>query len=231
MMIEMDGYSVELIRKRIKNINLRINTKGQVKVSVPMRCSDAEVYHFLQDRHEWIDRHRKRLNASQTHKIPQLTSGEQLFFLGKAYELQIYPDSNKKSVVQDEQFIHCHIKSGATIIDKRLLLKTWYRQQMKSTLPALIKKWEPLIGVQINDWGIKTMRTRWGSCNIRVKRIWLNSTLIQKPLECLEYVLVHEMVHLLEASHNKRFYQLMSTFMPEWLTHKKQLAASPAFFI
>ncbi|AHE66250.1 M48 family metallopeptidase [Legionella oakridgensis] len=230
MMIAMDGYFVELTRKPIKNINLRIDTKGQVKISVPIRYTDAEVYHFLQSKHEWINHHRKRLQAFKAPAIPQWITGERHFFLGKAYELQMYSDSEQTTILQDEHFIHCYVQSGATIAEKRLLLKTWYRQQMKSKLPTLLKKWEPIIDVQVSAWRIKSMKTRWGSCNTREKRIWLNACLIQKPLECLEYVLVHEMVHLLEASHNKRFHKLMSTFMPEWPIYKKRLSESPAIF-
>jgi predicted metal-dependent hydrolase len=94
---------------------------------------------------------------------------------------------------------------------------------MESLLPGLIARWEQIIGVNVADWGIKKMKTRWGSCNTRARRIWMNLSLIRKPQLCLEYVLVHELVHLLEASHNQRFYALMTQYMPNWREHQLTL--------
>lgn len=103
------------------------------------------------------------------------------------------------------------------------VLTSEHREQMKTILPPLFEKWEAIIGVKANDWGVKAMKTRWGSCNTVKKRIWINLYLIHKPRICLEYVLVHELVHLLEASHNKRFYALMTEFMPDWKAHRQLL--------
>ena len=108
-------------------------------------------------------------------------------------------------------------------VEKTPMLTAEHREQMKALLPPLFEKWEAIIGVKANAWGIKAMKTRWGSCNTVKKRIWMNLHLIHKPRICLEYVLVHELVHLLEASHNKRFYALMTEFMPEWKAHRQLL--------
>lgn len=118
--------------------------------------------------------------------------------------------------------MHCFLRSYA-LEDRTQFLQNWYRKQMQLLLPALIQKWEPIIGVSVQAWGIKSMKTRWGSCNVVAKRIWLNLNLIKKPLVCLEYVLVHEMVHLLEANHSKRFYAHMNRLMPQWKEHQHLL--------
>lgn len=103
----------------------------------------------------------------------------------------------------------------------------WYRQQLKVILPDLIAKWEPVIGVQISSFGVKKMRTKWGSCNISARRIWLNVELAKKPQHCLEYIVVHEMVHLLEKHHNARFIGFMDQFLPQWRTYRDELNRYP----
>lgn len=107
------------------------------------------------------------------------------------------------------------------------MLNQWYRQQIKQLIPDLLTKWEPVVGVQAAEWGIKKMKTRWGTCNIGAKRIWLNLELAKKPIQCLEYILVHELVHLLERRHNDRFRDLMDKFMPQWRLHRGTLNKAP----
>ncbi|NTV90617.1 MAG: M48 family metallopeptidase, partial [Clostridiales bacterium] len=106
------------------------------------------------------------------------------------------------------------------------LVNEWLRRNLHKEIPALLEKWQPIIGVKILDWGIKNMKTRWGTCNIKARRIWLNLRLAQKPRECLEYVVVHELVHLLERKHNKVFKDYMSRFIPEWKLIKAGLNGS-----
>ena len=164
-------------KKQIKNLNLRINEQGTVKLSVPIGCSEKRVSEFLKSKEEWIKKH-----VAKRKTEPLLT----------------------RTILQD-------------IEKKELTL------QMQQLIPDLIKKWEPIIGVQVNEYCFKAMSSRWGSCHIHKKRITLNLYLMRKPFACLEYVLVHEMVHLLEASHNQRFHALMDKFMPNWPGHKKRL--------
>jgi len=222
-MIEMNGFTVQLIRKRVKNLNLRIDRSGEVRLSAPLRFPMDLIHRFLHDKREWIEAHRSRLQARTETLPPRLDTGEVQYFLGKPYELIVLHDATRNRVLIENEQLHLFVKSEATVAEKHAVLQRWYRQEMKSRLPDLIKKWEAIIGVQVNDWGIKAMKTRWGSCNTIKKRIWLNLNLIQKPLMCLEYVVVHELVHLLEASHNKRFHALMTQYMPDWKTWKNQL--------
>ena len=144
-------------------------------------------------------------------------------FMGKNYPLLFLKTSKQKQVILKDDLIHCFSKSDLSLAQRQKLLETWYRQQMKEQLPTLIAKWEAIIGVSVASWSIKVMKTRWGSCNPIRKHICLNLTLIKKPLVCLEYVIVHELVHLLEASHNKRFHAFMDKFLPQWRDIKKML--------
>jgi len=157
---------------------------------------------------------------------PHFHTGELHSFLGHSYPLMMHESVTQNGVFLAEHHILCYVPQNATSHLKKNLLHSWYREQMRLLLPQLIQKWEPIIGVQVHQWTIRAMTTRWGSCNVVLKKICLNLNLIQKPLQCLEYVLVHEMVHLLEASHNKRFYTLMTQFMPEWKVYKEQLKVS-----
>ena len=165
---------IVIIRKKIKNLILRVTREGQVQISAPQRCSVKTINAFVEQKQAWI--------ARQQSVMLEYTSQQ-----------------------------------------KTHVLTSEHREQMRALLPPLFEKWEAIIGVKASEWGIKAMKTRWGSCNTVKKRIWLNLHLIHKPLICLEYVLVHELVHLLEASHNKRFYALMTEFMPAWKEHRELL--------
>lgn len=224
MQLELDGLPITLLRKRIKHLNLRIHQTGTVQISAPLALPLDKVYHFLNDKRAWIEFHRQRLLQREPMTITKtLQPGEKLFFLGHALSIHIHETLRKNHIISDHNALHFFIKPELTLEKKQALLKRWYREQMQSRLPDLFKKWEFIIGVHAHTYTIKLMKTRWGSCHPSQKRISLNLKLIEKPLICLEYVIVHELIHLLEASHNKRFYALMSQFMPEWKQVKMQL--------
>ena len=218
--IELDGLSIEIIRKAIKNVHLRIYPPdGRVRVSVPLRLSMKHVHRQLEEKREWIHTQRARLQAMPARFSPLMESGETHLFLGLPYVLSLRESHRTQINIQGQQLQLC-IKKNATSAEKYDALSNWYRAQMQLILPELIHKWEHIIGVEVTTWGVKIMKTRWGSCNTRARRIWLNLSLIKKPILCLESVIVHELVHLLEASHNARFYQLMDTLMPDWRVHQ-----------
>ena len=112
--------------------------------------------------------------------------------------------------------LHLHVRPGASAGERQRALSNWYRQELKALIPPLLARWQPVLGVQAAEWGVRSMKTRWGSCNIRARRIWLSLELARKPVECLEYVVVHELVHLLERGHNQRFYAYLDRFLPTW---------------
>ncbi len=222
MQIDMDGFSVTLIRKSIKNLNLRINADGEVKLSAPNKFPLPLIHAFLQDKMDWIKSNQVRLRLQQISAPEE--SVEKLYpYLGEFYPLEKHLSSGRSKLVIVDRSLLFWGKKEITEEEFQRVLNSWYRQQLSAILPSLIKKWEEIIQVQAHEYRIKTMKTRWGTCNPKAKRIWLNLNLIQKPLGCLECVLVHEMTHLLEPSHNKRFYALMGQFMPDWKHHQKQL--------
>ena len=223
MIIEMDDISINILRKPIKNMYLRVSSStGEVTVSAPLKFSVKTIQAQLEFKRAWIHTARARA-MSRTKASPlKMDHGEMHYFLGVQYALVVHSKDHVKGVFIDGHFIHGFLESHSHD-ERKQRLHVWYKQQMQALIPDLIKKWEPIIGVSVFAWGIKSMKTRWGSCNVVAHRIWLNLNLIQKPLVCLEYVLVHEMVHLHEANHSKRFYALMTRFMPQWAEYKTQL--------
>lgn len=223
-LIEIDGIPIEIIRKPIKNLHVRIYPPdGAVRVTAPLRLSLEHIQQQLHNKRTWLHRQRMRLKALPLTTEPSMHSGELHYFLGQPYPLSVVENTNRNHIVFDEHQFLLHTKLHATLDEKLNSLKKWYQAQMEQIVPPLIDQWQPLLGVNVLEWGTKSMKTRWGSCNIQKQRIWLNLVLIKKPLGCLEYVLVHEMVHLLEPSHNARFHQLMDRFLPDWRIQQKAL--------
>lgn len=221
MIIEIDGIPIELLRKKIKNMNLRIYPPdGLVKVSAPMSFSDKFIRRHLEEKSDWIRAQRERIRERSAYKDELLQTGATVQFKGKNYLLIVEEHHGPSQIKIQNELIHCYTPQNSSQIQISTLFDRWYRREMDSLLPELFQHWEPIVGVKASQWGIKKMKTRWGSCNTHASRIWLNLSLIKKPITCLEYVLVHELVHLLEASHNKRFYTLMTQFMPQWREHQ-----------
>lgn len=222
-LIYLGEWEVHLFRKRIRNIYLRIDREGNIQVSAPLKCSLEYIQDFLQKKRDWIHKHRRSaiqlLQQSNLKDIPYL-------FLGKPFSLIIHEQAEYNRIILSDNQIACHIKSPEIPDIKNILLTNWQKQQFEQLLPTFIEKWEAIINVRANQWRIRAMKTRWGSCNPTNKRICLNLNLMHYPPVCIEYVVVHELVHLLEASHNQRFYQFMNQFMPEWKTYKNMLKTS-----
>lgn len=219
----MPGFSVTLHRKRIKNINLRIRRTGEVQISAPVKTPMSVIYNFLNDKQTWIERHRSRLQQLDRQALQYLLTGEYINFLGKCYDLVVHESTTHQRIELTETQLHLFVKPNANQASTQQLLTKWYHTQMQQYLPSLLSKWQIVIGVTVIKVSIKRMKSRWGSCHPIKKHISLNLRLMEKPLPCLEYVIVHELVHLLEASHNHRFYALMSQFMPNWQEQKNLL--------
>lgn len=219
-LVTIADIPITIVKKRVKNINLRISRQGVVSVSAPQRCSQSAILQFLHQKETWIKTHVDMLKKQADKQAEPLSF---CWFLGQRYPLKIQ-EHHETIVKLEDNHIVCCVKPRATEKTIQRVLLNWHRVRMEILLPDLISKWEERIGVRVYEWTLKTMISRWGSCHPKQQRICLNLNLIQKPLECLEYVLVHEMVHILEASHNQRFHALMTRFMPEWRAYKRILA-------
>ena len=144
--------------------------------------------------------------------------------MGHPYILNVIESKEKQRVeLRDRKYMELYIRPGHTKDKREKLLREWYRKELKALIPEYIQKWEKIIGVKVEDWGVKLMKTRWGTCNVRDKRIWINLELAKKNSRCLDYIIVHEMVHLLERKHNEQFKAYMDRFLPNWKSIKKEL--------
>ncbi|MEA3469113.1 MAG: SprT family zinc-dependent metalloprotease [Thermodesulfobacteriota bacterium] len=209
---------IEVWRKPIKSINLVISgPDGRVRISVPHITSDARVRQVVMDRMGWIRQQQEHFRARPAVIMLQAASGEMHSLWGKFYQLNVVEKSFRHHVRFDPvQGISLHVRSGTSADSRLRLLAEWYRGEMKRRIPGLLAIWQPRVGRKVSEFRIKRMKTRWGTCNITSRRLWLNLELAKKPEECLEYILVHELVHLLERGHNKKFYAHMDRLLPQW---------------
>ena len=209
--------------KAIKNLYIRVKKDGKAYVSVPKRLSQSQIQITLMSHLPWVKAQLTKLSGLPIVPALQYQSGEIHSLWGKSYSLLLETDHKKaQAIVQDDHII-LQSNGDLTIEQKIKLLDSLYRTEIQKVMPEMIVQWEEKMQVQSSEWRLKKMKTRWGTCNTRAKRIWLNTELAKYPLECLEYVLVHELVHLLERSHNHRFKALMTQFLPDWPVRKKLL--------
>lgn len=226
--IEVSGIIVEIIRKKIKNLNIGVYPpEGRVRVAAPSRMSMDAIRLALAGRVEWIRKHQAKFAGRERLSPREYSTGETHYYLGKRYRLNVLLTEGRPSVQIRYSTIELHIPPESSVAYREALLYHWYRIQLKEQVPELLAKWESIIGVQAADWGVKRMKTKWGTCNITGRRIWLNLELIKKPVVCLEYIIVHELMHLLERLHNDRFNALMDKFMPLWRQSREELNRSP----
>ena len=221
-MVEDLSYQVE--RKKIKNIYIRVlPPDGKVKVTAPRQVSDRAIEEFVRSRREWIMAARKKLLSQPLHKVYTYENGEKHLLWGKEYSLEVvYTKGKPCASVQGEQILLELPKDGDTALRQKLI-ENLYRRQLKAKVPLLMEKYTKIVGKVPDSWGVKNMKTRWGTCNVTDKRIWLNLQLAKFPQECLEYVIVHELVHLYEKGHNAVFYGYMDRFYPGWREIRKKL--------
>ncbi|RMD66223.1 M48 family peptidase [Candidatus Parcubacteria bacterium] len=226
--LEIEGLRVEVRRKPIKNLHLSVYPPdGQVRVSAPEYLGDEAIRLAVIDKLGWIRRQQAKFQAQPRQSRREMVSGESHYFQGRRYLLEVIEADAPPVVQVNHRKLVLRVRPGTDRDKREAILYRWYRRQLKAQIPPLIAKWEPVIGVQVAEWGVKRMKTRWGTCNIEARRIWLNLELVKKPPRCLEYVLVHEMVHLLERHHNERFRALMSRFLPQWRFYRDELNSEP----
>ncbi|MEX0944546.1 MAG: SprT family zinc-dependent metalloprotease [Balneolaceae bacterium] len=216
--LKVDGIQIDVVKKDIKNINLRIyRSNGKVRVSTPQRVKKALIRNFIVEKIGWIKRHLKIIEKQLPKQKLKFETGEKHLLFGEMYELVVFEKTAKPRVELIEKHkIHLYVRPGSSIEKKENVMREWYRDHLKERIPNLINKWESRLGVNVKDWGVKKMKTRWGTCNIRDARIWLSLELAKKPVDCLNYVVLHEIAHLHERYHNDHFKSILSKQMPDW---------------
>ena len=224
----VSGIPVEVVRKGIKNLHLGVYPPdGRVRVAVPKVISDEAVRLAVIDKLGWIKRKRAAFLAQPRQSAREMVTGESHYFLGQRYRLQVIATEAAGYVVLGKRSLQLHVRADADEEYRFNVLQEWYRAQLKVLVPDLLAKWQDVVGVQAADWRVKKMKTKWGSCNAQARRIWLNLELAKKPVNCLEYIIAHELAHLVERLHCQRFTALMDRAMPQWPRYRAELNQMP----
>jgi predicted metal-dependent hydrolase len=227
--IKVSNFEIDVVRKDIKNLHLAVYPpNGRIRIAAPLNINDEAVRLFAISKLSWIKKHQANFDAQERQTKRECISGESHYYNGKRYLLNvIYHKGVPKVELRRNTYLDLYVREGSSKEQRGKVLKEWYRARLKERIPALIDKWQKTIGVEISDWGVKLMKTKWGTCNIEAKRIWLNLELAKKPIHCLEYIIVHEMLHLLERHHNETFVAYMDKFVPNWKFFKDELNKYP----
>lgn len=223
------GIFVEVTRKaRQKNLYIRVNPpEGTVTVSAPAEATESAIRYFILQKIPEITRIRDQMLAQARQTKREYVSGEACYLWGKPHMLVVTYEGNRYRIEKTPQRIIMRAPEGASVESRERALTEWYRGELKHALPAILKRCEDRVGVKANACSIKYMKTRWGSCNIAEKSILINLQLVHKPVECLEYVLIHELVHLVEKNHTNRFRALVEMYCPNWKEAKHLLSELP----
>jgi predicted metal-dependent hydrolase len=228
--ISVSDISIDVVRKDIKNMHLAVYPpSGRVRIAAPLRIDDEAVRLFAISRIGWIRRQQNKYTTQRRETPREYVNRESHYFQGKRYLLRVIEQDNPpKVIIKNKTFIDLYVRTDASTAQRQAIMNEWYRKELKLAIPPLIEKWQNEIGVKVAEWGIKQMKTKWGTCNIEAKRIWINLELAKKPIHCLEYIIVHEMIHLLERHHNERYLAYLEKFLPNWKFLKNELNRMPA---
>lgn len=223
MMLNISGIPIEVCKKNIKNMHLYVKPpNGHVTVSAPLSMSDVAIERFVRTRISWVKKKVAQFNNQPRQSEREYVSGETLYVWGKQYFLQTVNGSNYSLVLSNDKAV-LTVRKGSSPEQRECFTREWYRGLLKEEIAKQLPKWEEKTGLKASDWQTKYMTTRWGTCNTKTGKIWLNLQLAKKTPECLEYVILHELIHLVERSHDVHFLELMDKYLPMWREVKTTL--------
>lgn len=226
--IKLGEVAVEVVKKDIKNIHLSVYPPtGRVRIAAPTRMSLETIRLFAISKLGWIKQHQKKLQQQEREPSREYLDRESHYVWGRRYLLKIVESEGAPRVELKHKKMLLSVRPGTSEEKKREAVEAWYREQIKAAVPALIAKWQPILGVTVRRIFVQRMKTKWGSCRPESGNIRLNTELAKKPPECLEYIVVHEMAHLLVRRHDDRFVGLLNQHLPHWKAHRDQLNSAP----
>ena len=224
MQIKLGDIAVDVVLKDIKNVHLSVRSPaGSVRISAPKRMSLAAIRVFAFSKLDWIKRQRAKLREQERETPLHYVDRESHLVWGKRYSLEVLERNEPPSIELKQGRMLLRVRPGADEQKRHALVEHWYRGQIREATVPLLTKWQPLMGVKIDRLYVRRMKTRWGSCNYNAHTIRLNTELARRSPECLEYVVVHELAHLLEPTHNANFVALMDRFLPNWNVQREVL--------
>lgn len=226
--LQLGDVAVDVIQKDIKNVHLSVYPPiGRVRISAPLDMDISTIRVFAISKLGWVKQQQKKLRAQDRETSREYIDRESHYVWGRRYLLKVLEADAVPKVELKPRRLLLQVRPGSTMATRRSVLDQWYRDELKCVAPAIIKRWQRMIDVEVKGIFVQAMRTKWGSCNTAAQTIRLNTELAKKPRECLEYIVVHEIVHLLEPTHNARFIALMDRHMPNWRIHRAALNRLP----
>lgn len=226
--ITLSDVAIAIERKKIKNMYLKVHPPaGDVCISAPIPMNLETIRMFAITKLPWIRKQRQKIQSQERESPRDYINRESHYLWGDRYLLQIVEANKPPKISRSHQTLLLQVRPDTNPAKKEAIIAQWYRDQLKQVIPALIAKWEPIMEVKVNQFFVQKMKTKWGSCNVPKRNIRLNTELAKKPKQCLEYVVVHEMTHLLEPTHNKNFVALMDSCLPNWKHHQAILNSLP----
>jgi predicted metal-dependent hydrolase len=226
--LNLGGIAIDVTFKDIKNVHLSVYPpSGRVHISAPMRMSQDTVRAFAISKLGWIKQQQRKLREQDRETPREFVNLESHYLWGKRYLLHVIESDQAPAIEVQHSRLLLQVRPETTVEKRQEVVAQWYRNQIKVVVPSLIARWTPVIGVTVEGFYVQQMKTKWGSCNHRAGTIRLNTELAKKPRKCLEYVIVHEMAHLLESTHNTRFIALMDQLMPSWRLRRDYLNRLP----
>jgi predicted metal-dependent hydrolase len=226
--IDVGGISVDVVFKNIKNVHLSVHPPtGRVRISAPRRMKLDTLRVYAISKIDWIKKYQKKFQEQERETRREYLDRESHYVWARRYLLKVQEENRPPSVELKHNQMVLTIRPGASMEKREAVVIAWYRDLVREAVIPLIEKWEPVLGVQVDHTIVRRMKTRWGSCTPARGTIRLNTELAKKPRECLEYVLVHEMIHLLEPTHNANFISLIDKFMPQWRHVRDELNRAP----
>jgi predicted metal-dependent hydrolase len=226
--ITVGGLAVDVVRKDIKNLHLGVYPPaGRVRIAAPLAMSDDAIRLAVIDKLAWIKRQRASFTGQPRESKREMVSGESHYFLGRRYRLRVHEQNGPPRVaIRRMRMLDIFVRPDSDARKRLEVLDAWYRAQLKDIVPPLLTKWQRALGVEVSAWAVKKMKTKWGSCTVDARRIWLNLELAKKPMRSIEYIVVHELVHLRERNHGERFTRLMDRHLPDWRQRRAELQQS-----
>ena len=227
--ISVGGIKVEIVRKAIKNLHLGVYPPdGKVRVAAPKAVNDEAVRLAVVTRLPWIKKQRSKFRSQARQPARSYVSGESHYFMGRRYRLTVIEHDKPPCVhVRSARSLDLYVRRGSDRNRRAAIIQDWYRKELRAFVAPVIEKWAKALDAEPPQWGIRRMKTKWGSCNAAAGRVWLNLELAKKSPECIEYVIAHEVAHLLERRHNDRFIRILDRHLQQWRSLRNELNAAP----
>jgi predicted metal-dependent hydrolase len=226
--LKIGSIDIKVYRKDVKNLNISVHPpSGDVRVAVPLHMTETSVRMAIIGRLGWIKKQQADFKEQRRQSKREMMSGESHYLWGKHYRLNVIEHRGKHTIKKHGQWLDLFVNPRSTVDSRRKVIEEFYRSELKTALDELLVDWQKRLQVKMNAYGIRKMKTKWGSCNTDTARTLFNLELAKKPYECLEYIVVHELVHLLVRTHNDEFKELMDTYLPDWKQRKLLLKNQP----